>query len=169
MRFSTPSRINHGSDNWGQSNTIPHFLGRRNIVSSTTANGTKSYTVGPFEGTWRLSSRKAYSNSTSFLPKQPQDNQTLNFLENNIWSLSTRWLIDYPSPQHTGHTPFHSNSMYFIFWIKYYSMFLTITVHSSIIVHLIIAVHPSMAVHRSTRPAWWDFPYSEVATWLLRW
>jgi len=60
-------------DDRDQSNTIPYFLGQRNIVSSTIAKGTKSYTVGPFEGRRRLSS-SAYSNSTSSLPKHPPDN-----------------------------------------------------------------------------------------------
>jgi len=61
-------------DDRDQSNTIPHFLGRRNIVSSTIAKGTKSYTIGPFEGIWRRLSSSTYSNSTSSLPKQPLDN-----------------------------------------------------------------------------------------------
>ena len=120
-KCSTPSKINHGSDARSQSNPIPHRSSQRSIAS-TDYNGTKPSIVGPSEDTWRSSSSKASSRSTSSPPRRFPDIQIHSLLGSRMWSPSTKRSTDFPTSIHTVYTlPFLPLCIAFM-RIKYYSV-----------------------------------------------
>ena len=84
-----------------RSSATPHSPGRRNIAPTTSVRDTKPTTVGPSEGTWRNSSKRASLRSTSSLHKRFLDSQPYILLGSRIRSPITKWSTEFSDSFHT--------------------------------------------------------------------
>ena len=144
-----------------------------------TTRDTRPSIIGPSEDTWRSSSSKASSRSTSSPLRLFLDSQILSLHRRRMRSTSTRWLIDFLTSIHTTYTfPILSLCIAFM-RIKYYSVLYNLQ-HSCTSIATLIGYPPLGGIQEnppwigctptrrrfrhtsSYAPQWWDFPHSEA-------
>jgi len=141
----------HRLDTQDQSNAIAHFLGQKNFVITTTANGIKLSTIGPSEGTWKNSSNRTFQKeyiltlgAVFWQPNtQPSREQHLITQYKAIDWLPKFWTY----------------KAYFLPFLIIFTQILKKNIYSML---LTIVVHPSIHMLR-----WCDFPHTEAATRFL--